>query len=398
MGTIYKRKSSDSYWVRYYRDGKCYRESSKSDLKSVAKELLIKRERELQKGGIPGIHFDRVKFEDIKEMFLRDRRINGRSVADAKKRVRNLEPFFGGAKVPTIKSDRIAGYIDKRLAGGAANATINRELAALRRMLRLGYRAEKVARVPYIKMLAENNTKEGFLEPFEYEALLEALPAYLKGFLSFGYLTGWRKEEAAGLTWGRVNLQRRTVSLESRQTKNKKARHMYMEEELLSVMLDQWAAKADGCDNVFQRDGEQIKDFRGAWNAACREAGIGYGYKDSRSYVEKWEAKGLPEGPTYHDLRRTAVREMDQAGISRKVAMLRTGHKTESTYNRYNIGTDSDLKEAARKLDRHRSGQEAEPKAEAPVPALFLLASLLASKAQKSTENSTVREPKGKRT
>lgn len=354
MGMIYKRKRKDKHgeiregsiwWIKYYKDGKPYYESVKSKKETDAKKLLRKREGEISEGKLPGVYFDRTRFEDLAEMFLRDRRINNKSVKDAEKRLNHLRPFFGGIRASSIKADRIAKYIDDRLDEGAANATINRELAALRRMMTLGYRAEKVARIPYIKMLTEPPAKEGYLEDFEYEALREALPSYLKSFLTFGYLTGWRKEEVAGLTWGRVDLQERTVSLEARQTKNKEARHMYMEDELVSIMFEQWGSKDNGCPYVFHREGQRIKDFRGAWNDACREAGIGYGYKANKKYTAKWEEKGLTEGPIYHDLRRTAVRQMDQAGVSRKVAMMRTGHKTESVYNRSSGHGEGDEKQ-----------------------------------------------------
>ncbi len=244
-------------------------------------------------------------------------------------------------------------YVDERLNEGAANATITRELAGLRRMLNLGYQAEKVARVPYISMLKEDNVKTGYLEDFEYEALLDALPSYLKGFLTFGYLTGWRREEVAAMKWDRVDIQERTVRLNPNHTKNKQARLMYMEDGLLNVILEQWADKKGPY--VFHRNGVKIKNIRKSWNTACRKAGIGYGYKSGPEYNSKWEAKGLNPGPTFHDLRRTAVREMDRAGLSRKVAMMRTGHKTESVYERYNIGTNADLKNAASQLEEHRN-------------------------------------------
>jgi len=397
MGMIYKR--GKTFWLKYYRNGKPYYESSGSKKETDAKKLLRKREGEISEGKLPGVYFDRTRLEDLEEMFLRDRRINNKSVKDAEKRLHHLKPFFGNMKISNIKTDRIAKYVDDRLNEGAANATINRELAALRRMLNLGYRAEKVARVPFIEMLKEDNVRTGYLEDFKYEALREAIPSYLKGFLTFGYLTGWRKEEVAGLTWDRVVLKGRTVSLEARQTKNKEARNMYMEDDLLSLMFEQWASKEGACPYVFHREGKRIKDFRGAWNDACRGAGIGYGYKASKKYAKEWEEKGFTTGPIYHDLRRTAVREMDRAGVSRKVAMMRTGHKTESVYNRYNIGTEADLKNAAQQLEAYRNGSEnnAEMEALTPEQQLLMLSFLLMSKGDTVTNTVTIGNSNEKR-
>jgi integrase len=242
-------------------------------------------------------------------------------------------------------------------------------------------------------MLKEDNVKTGYLEDFEYEALREALPSYLKEFLTFGYLTGWRKEEGAGLTWDRVDLKERTVSLEARQTKNKEARNMYMEEDLLSVMFEQWVSKENGYPYVFHLEGKKIGNFRKAWNRSCREIGLGYGYRISIKYAEEWEEKGFKPGPTYHDLRRTAVREMDRAGVSRKVAMMRTGHKTESVYNRYNIGTEADLKNAAQQLERYRNESGSEDNVEVgtltPEQQLLMLNFLLMSKGDTVTKKVT---------
>lgn len=94
-------------------------------------------------------------------------------------------------------------------------------------------------------------------------------------------------------------------------------------QELVGYLL----LKCRHAHNLERRQGKPIGDFRRAWKTACRAAGV-------------------PER-TFHDLRRSAVRNMDRAGVSRHVAMRITGHKSESTYQRYNIVSEADLRLAA---------------------------------------------------
>ena len=67
MGSIYKR--GKVYWIQYYRNGKPYRETTKSKKEADAKRLLKKREGEISEGKLPDIYFDRVKFDELAEVF-----------------------------------------------------------------------------------------------------------------------------------------------------------------------------------------------------------------------------------------------------------------------------------------------------------------------------------------
>ena len=343
MGTIYKR--GNTYWLKYYRNGKPYYESTGSSKETDAKRLLKRREGEISEGKLPGIYFDRVKFDELAEDFLTDYRINQKkSLVRAERSTGHLKEYFEGFKVSQITTPHIQSYIETRQGEGAANATINRELSALKRMLNMGARQTppKVDRVPYIPMLKENNIRKGFFEHGDYLALRDALPDYLKGFVTFAYKTGWRVSEISNLTWNQVDRDQGIVKLEPGETKNDEGRTVYLDEELKEVFNCQWEIRKKGqklLPYVYpNHDGsDKVKRFDKTWEKACKDAEIG---------------KRL-----FHDLRRTAIRNMVRAGIPERVAMMVSGHKTRSVFDRYNIVNDTDLREAAQRQEAYLQSQ-----------------------------------------
>ena len=137
---------------------------------------------------------DQTRFDDLAILLLDEYRANARRSLDrAEDAVRHLEGFFTGWRAQAISTDRILAYIRHRQQQQAANATINRELAALKRMFRLGERAGKVLRRPFIDMLQEHNARTGFFERADFDAVLARLPADLEAVFAVAYkYTGWR--------------------------------------------------------------------------------------------------------------------------------------------------------------------------------------------------------------
>ena len=192
-------------------------------------------------------------------------------------------------------------------------------------------------------MLKENNVRKGFFEHGDFLALREALPEYMKGFVTFAYKTGWRASEIESLTWAQVDLDNGIVRLEAGETKNDDARTVYLDEELQEIFQGQFDARKDRkkvLPWVFTNEAGDgpVKDFRKSWVGACKNANIG---------------KRL-----FHDFRRTAVRNMVRAGIPERVAMMVSGHKTRSVFDRYNIVSDTDLRLAAQKTETYLRAQK----------------------------------------
>jgi len=349
MGMTYQR--GDIWWIKYYRNGKSIRESTKSKSKMVADKILKRREGEIAQGQTPGVFFEKITFDQLADGLIQDYKINGRKSFDRMdKAVTHLKIFFSGFKAVQITTPKINEYVLSRLEHGVANGTVNRELAALKRMFNLGFQQTPsiINRVPHIPSLQERNARKGFFEHWEFLLLKEALPEYLRGVATFGYKYGWRLEEITSLKWSQVDRELGIVRLEVGETKNDEGRTIYLDDEVREVFAAQWEKRKAAKELIpyvfLNRKGDdRLKRFYKTWRKSCLDAGISV--------------------KIFHDFRRTAIRNMVRSGISERVAMMISGHKTRCVFDRYNIVNDQDLKLAAQKqsvylesLDGHNLG------------------------------------------
>ncbi len=336
-GMIYPR--GNVWWIKFYDNGRPRYESSGSRKETDAKRLLSLRVGQVVEGKCPAPEAQRTSFEDLARDLENEYQVNGRrSLRHLIARIVHLRRFFGSMRAAAITTSEVQKYIVKRQSEGATNATIKRDLAALRRMFSIAAKATppKVGRVPYIPALQENNARQGFFEYWDFEKVRDALPEDLRPLVTFAYHTGWRRSEVVDLTWEQVDLHSGTVRLEPGTTKNRQARMIFLAGELLDVIQRQREVRDTlypDCPWVFFSEGKQIKSFRRSWNTACRKAKL--------------------TGKILHDFRRSAIRNMVRAGIPERVAMDLSGHKTRSVFERYNIVSEGDRLEAANRLDQY---------------------------------------------
>ena len=355
MGSLYKRtfKTSDgklherpTWWLKYHQNGRAIRESTGTTKETVARRMLRLREGDVERGIPVSPRLGRLTFEEASADIQNEYRVNGRrTIGGLERRLRlHLTPFFGARRMATITTADVRTFIRGRQEHGASNAEINRELAVLKRMYSLAVQGQKLHHRPYIPMLQENNVRTGFFEAEQFTALLSHLPVELQPVMRFAYITGWRiASEVLTLKWRQVDLKAHTVRLDPGTTKNRDGRLFPLTDEL-QALLEAQRAHTDAVSRergaivplVFHRDGDPIKDFRGAWAKARTAAGC--------------------PGRIPHDFRRTAVRNLEQAGVPRSVAMAMVGHKTESIYRRYAIVDQGMLTDAAQKLSRFHAG------------------------------------------
>lgn len=173
------------------------------------------------------------------------------------------------------------------------------------------------------------------------EKLVTKLPTNLRDFTRFAFGTGWRKSECASIKWS--DIEDGLVRLRAANSKNREPRQITIEGEIKEIIERRRQARAvkKGDDiilaeHVFHRMGEPVREFRKSWAKACEKSG-----------VQK----------LFHDLRRSAVRDMIRSGVSQNVAMRISGHKTASMFRRYDITDEGDLREAMVNIQKYREAE-----------------------------------------
>jgi integrase len=347
LGRIYQRNSV--WWIGYYFRGKEQRETTHSTNKDDAVKLLKKRLGQMGRGRLT-VNEERVTFLDMTDAFVKDyetKKRKPKSLRSANRSVRHLKRKFKLHRAVDIDTTQITEYVSERQAAGAANATINRELSALKRMFSIQIKAGKLVSKPYIEMLEEDNARQGFLDHGGFLNLRDNLPDHLKDPVMFLYKSGWRVSEMRSLEWRDVFMADRVVRLRPEVSKNKKGRELPLRGELWEIFQRAEANRRLDCVYVFHSKGAPIGDFRKAWHNACVSAGVGYFEKVGEGRA----IKKIYHGALIHDLRRTCVRNLVKSGVHEKVAMGISGHKTRSVFDRYNIVNTEDLAEALDKAE-----------------------------------------------
>ena len=302
-GSVYRR--GKIWWIAYYVDGQQVRESSGSTEKHEAEILLAKRKSQPRS--------DNRLISEILESLANHFLISEKSPWGPLVINRRLIPHFGSMNTSDITKDDINRYAVKRKGEGMENATINKEITLLRRAFNF---AE--LKFPKIPKLPEAPPREGFFTTEEFESLYTELPEHIKPIALIGYYTGCRLGEILGLRWKQLDLASRTIRLRAGETKSGYGRVIPLPQKVVDSLQ---GIKRDS-EWVFTFRGRPIRTISTGWNDACKRAGV---------------------DRLFHDLRRTAVRNLVRAGVPERVAMEISGHRTRSIFDRYNIVGEDEL-------------------------------------------------------
>jgi integrase len=342
-GRIYRR--GPTFWVCYYLRGRQFRESAHTSDPKEAVKCLKHRQKETGADQLGlrkfiGPQASRLTAHDLVAALRAKFELDGKLSPQNKCELDRVDFDFGQTRAATLTSEQIDVYINRRLSEGAARATVNRLTSFLGRAYKLAIERKRLVEMPRITHLSENNARRGFFSDPDFREVLGFLPADLKDFAIFGFLTGWRKGEISSLTW--TSVSEGVIRLRAEDSKNGEGRSVVIAGELVRLMEARQTDRLAGIvltNLVFHRDGQPIKDFRKSWASACKQAGV--------------------SGRVFHDLRRSAIRNMVRSGVPQSVAMKISGHKTASVFRRYDICNEDDLRQAMLNLERyHQGGQQ----------------------------------------
>jgi integrase len=360
----------------YYPANQEHRESSKSADYNEAVRLLKRRLDEIAaKKVVPEYDLitPQLRRQTVADLvdgltahYIRQKKGSAQNLSN----LRRVKQDFGEYRAVEMTRADVDRYIVKRQqlqnesGRGHADASINRVL----QMLSQAFGLAEIAG-PKIELLSEiGNERQGFFTEEEIQNVIENIDGQcLKDFVRFGSLTGWRMNEIRSLSW--ANVSNGAIVLLAKDAKGRRARVVPLEGELGIIFQRRFAARSFEVNGVtaiasyvFHEGGQQIGDIRKNWQTACVLAGLGDFYcRDCDRAIglnrlcepcgRNWRTKEQPplyRGRVFHDLRRSACRNMIDAGVPQSVAMDVSGHRTDNMFRRYAIVAAGDVRKALR--------------------------------------------------
>lgn len=383
IGRIYKKRNKrpdgtfidhTTWTVRYkgkdYATGETNVKEAEKFLLRLAGDIARETPRKKWNRGMPDAQTDTapaapaksepsvVLMSEVLDLFLADSERRKLASAPGNNGIVDnyLRPFFGHIPVTDLTTKLFNRYIDQRIAAEKTPtpATVNREMAALKRALNHAMREQDpplLQRYPHITMLPESEPRKGLLSSRDYEKLRHALPDYWEPVFVTAYHVGRRRGELLQLEIEDVDFHDGQIRVSGSITKNGKpsAIPIYTPDMVRTLEKQIQLTRRDfpGCKLLFHKNGQSIhknQTFYDEWKSACAAVGL--------------------HGLLFHDLRRTACKMLIDAGNSRPEAMLITGHLTESAFTRYHIMDQRSLKTAANRAAVFLAAQQQAAKSE----------------------------------
>ncbi len=328
------------YYAKLFLRGRKVRESLRTSDLDVAQKRLAALRRSRDRGTYQDPGKRRVKVNELLDDLVLHLEAKGAaSAGKAESTLKSVRRELGHWPAADLDTSLVERAQRKWIRAGLKPATVNRRLELLRQAYRLALRRTppKVLAAPYVPLLKVENARQGFLSPADVQALLKALQDDdVRDFVDWSAWTGMRPGETRQLTWSMVDLAAGTLTVAPAVAKTRRGRVLALVGPLLDIIERRKKRRRLGCDLVFHRTskgqhGQPVRDIHVAWRAALKTA-------------------KLPRTLRPYDLRRSALRNLIRSGTHETVAMAISGHRTRSTFDRYNITSTDDVAAAIERV------------------------------------------------
>jgi integrase len=347
-----KRSQRVCYWIQYRLPGGKQRKELVGPSIEKARDAEGKRRSQKREGRI----FDmlpesRMTFSELAEWYLDLPRLKG--LATYERTHAYLERFnetYGDRTLQSIKPVDLETYQERRADEGAAPATIELEMGAIRIVINRGFdndlvdgRVLKAFRSVKDRLKMGANARERTLTVAECQALLKSALRHLRAVLVVAFNTGLRRAEILGLKWSHIDHERGFIRLPADLTKERKPEAIPLN-RYVKAMLDS-LPRALHHDFVFSyADRPMTAWFGSSLPSACKAAGITYGMKKSGGF-------------RFHDLRTTFKTNLLRAGVDKAIRDTLVGHTLKGMDAFYLKPTEEDLRAA---MDRFAAWLDAQ--------------------------------------
>jgi integrase len=327
---LYQRKDSPYWWIDVVLpDGRRVCASTRCRGVHEAEEYLVRLKAETYEATRLGLPTPR-SWQDAVMRYLEEF-ADKRSIADDKDHLRKVDPYLRGKRLDQINMDVLWPFIrDRRERDRVANATVNRALEIVRRVLNVAHQDWNwLQRVPRVRMLSEPKRRIRFLTREEAGRLIANLPVHLRPVVQFALATGCRMSEILHLEWQRVDFGRRVAWLDPGTTKNGEGRGIPLNNDAVLALRDVEGIDAKWC---FTYQEKRMEAVGSAWERSLRRAGI--------------------ENFRFHDLRHTWASWHVMSGTHLQELMELGGWKSFEMVLRYAHLAPEHLASAAKRIER----------------------------------------------
>jgi len=322
------------WWISYYDvDKKLCRKKIGPSRKAAEQELRRQETAKAEKRHINVSLDATTKFKTLASWYLELPEVKvKRSYGRDCQTMKQLAKYFGDKLLVKITAGMVENYRQKRLAEPSGRtpktlvqpSSVNREVSCLRSVFSRAIRHGKAEKNPVtgLKILKENNARDRILSEEEFVRLLAHSPDHLEPLLKTAYYTGMRRGELLSLTWAAVDLREGFIHLDAKNTKTNDPRDVPLHPELIKMLKEM--PRGLPKTPVFTYKGKAIKYPRRSFVTACKNANV--------------------QNFTFHDFRHTAINNWRLQGLDFFRIMACSGHRTMSTFKRYNTVSKAELK------------------------------------------------------